>query len=229
MLCNSNLALWLQGFLSWWIVLFLYQNSFSFLLSAGLRLHAPVTRSYQHLIVCNLWLLHFFTPFSDLFFLAPLDCMTSLEKSVFLTRVVNDVLLPTPWGHCIQVCKLWSDKAAWVKGGGGSLNSECTLLLSHFYIMEGPSFPFSLFFIHYSQIPILLSRLSSICFDAQIASDLASGNTFKGAPVYFWQSSTILVRAFPFLCTKIFLLCPSFTFSAPVLESVISPEILGSF
>ena len=175
-------------------LLFLYQNSFSFLLSAGLRLHAPVTRSYQHLIVCNLRLLHFFTPFPDLWRLL-LTVMTSLEKSVFWTIVVNEVLLCAPWGHCIQVCKLWSDKVAWVKGGGGSLNPECTLLLSHFYLVEGPFFPFSLFFIHYSQIPILLSGLSSMCFDAQIASDLANGNTFKGAPVCFWQIYVILVRA----------------------------------
>ena len=173
---------------------FLYQNSFSFLLSAGLRLHAPVTRSYQQLIVCNLWLLHFFTPFPDLWRLL-LTVMISLEKSVFPTSVVNEVLLSAPWGRCANCVQIVIRQGCLGKGRGWKLKSR-VLPTPFTFLFNGRTF-LSLLSLFYPLLTdsILLSGLSSICFDAQIASDLANGNTFKGAPVCFWQIFVILVRA----------------------------------
>jgi len=71
------------------------------------------------------------------------------------------------------------------KGRGWKLKSR-VLPTPFTFLFNGRTF-LSLLSLFYPLLTdsILLSGLSSICFDAQIASDLANGNTFKGAPVCF--------------------------------------------
>lgn len=207
---------------------FLYQNSFSFLLSAGLRLHAPVTRSYQHLIVCNLWLLHFFTPFPDLFFLAPLDC-NDFPGKVCLSDPCGQ------WGASSYSLGLLHTGVQIVvrqgclgKGRGWKLkfrvhptpftflyNGRTFLsLLSLFHPLLTDSYFIKWIIIH-------LFRCSN-CLRFGQWEHFQGGSCVLLTELYHFGES------FPPFCTiKYSRLI--FTFLAPVPESVISPEILGSF
>lgn len=133
----------------------------SSLLLASLRLNVRVTGTYQHLICCYLWLLHFLSPWLSVF----IDFFWLLWFAWLLPRNLSfghfwsvRVLLSAPQATACRCADCDLGKVAWTKGVSGGRNPEWAPLLSHSLACIPFSF-LSLCSSHYSLIPILLKGL----------------------------------------------------------------------